>query len=155
MVNQQLKSPIEKLNRAWKRLVHLSTDKCPIKPTKFVFLVKYKLSVILESPHIFRYTYNLQAISKYSVNKILERLWSDSVCEGGITGDRFYEESYGGYRNESDSSDHDATHSGVAAARCFVFLSFCFVLFFISEFVYRLQAVSTFRRGPSHESKKI
>ena len=41
---------------------------------------------------------------------------------------------------------------GWPAARCFVFLSFCFFLF---EFVHRLQAVSTFRRGPSHESKNI
>ena len=45
---------------------------------------------------------------------------------------------------------------GWAAARCFVLLSFFFfVLFFIFEFVHRLQAVCTFWRGPSHESKNI
>ena len=45
---------------------------------------------------------------------------------------------------------------GWAAARCFVLLSFfLFVLFFIFEFVHRLQAVCTFWRGPPHESKNI
>ena len=46
---------------------------------------------------------------------------------------------------------------GWAAARCFVLLSFffVFVLFFIFEFVHRLQAVCTFWRGPPHESKNI
>ena len=46
---------------------------------------------------------------------------------------------------------------GWAAARCFVLLSFFFffVLFFIFEFVHRLQAVCTFWIGPPHESKNI
>ena len=105
--------------------------KCPIKPTKFVFLVKYKLSIILEYPHIFRHIYNLLTISRCSVNKILERLWSDSVSEEGITSDRLYEESYGSYWNESDSSDHNVIRSRVGRSEMFrtSFFFLCLVFY--------------------------
>ena len=71
---------------------------------------------------------NLQTISWYSVRKILERFRSDTVSEEGITGDRFYEESYGGFRNESESSDHDVTRSRVARSEMFRFSFFLFFL---------------------------
>ena len=76
-------------------------------------------------------------ISRCSVNKILERLWSDSISEEGFTGDRLYEESCGGYWNESESSDHDVTCSRVGRSEmfrtsffffflyCFLYLSLC------------------------------
>ena len=93
----------------------------------------------MEYPHIFSYIYNLLTISRCSVNKILERLWSDSVSEEGITGDRLYEESYGSYWNESDSSDHDVIRSRVGRSEMFrTSFFFFFVLFFIFEFVHSL-----------------
>ena len=71
-------------------------------------------------------------MSRCSVNKILERLWSDSVSEEGFTGDRLYEESCGGYWNESESSDHDVTCSRVGRSEMFrtsFFFFFCLVFY--------------------------